>query len=294
MGQFLKRYSRIIEIILPIGLGWGLSMILPSTLHNGISIIFLTVVVIAILIIGDVILRRRKNWSVFRQRKGAKMIFGLGILFVVGGLVMIVTQLDFRASTPSPQTTTPPTTTPLVTSPTSTFKFPTFVDASEINPSQEVDIWLGENGICSTYKWSDFTSNTTTPMTIASLGGTIPFRPHVFGAKLYLDVSVYGGKDFTPIAITNNVATVLPPNWDKNHDDYAYEVINANGDPIFQLIYKTQFSIVVNGVFPFPGGVVVADNSGFRLNAPFETLHLKPIFKYPSKGNEGVRVNYEQ
>lgn len=128
-------------------------------------------------------------------------------------------------------------------------------------------------------------------MTIASLNGVVPFNPHTFGGRLYLDVSVYGNKDFTPIVIKDNVATVLPSNWDKNHDDYAYEVVNENGDPIFQLIYKTQFSIVLNGIFPFPGGFILADKSGFRTgNSPFEVLHLDQIFKYPSSQFQGQRI----
>jgi hypothetical protein len=235
--------------------------------------------------------------------KRSRMLIILGSVLIIGGVITISLGVT-RAYSPKTitiQTTTSPlvsqsvitNTVPTKSSQTTTFTppftFPNFVDASQINPSQEVDIVWGTNTFV--YKWSDFTGNNT-PMTIASLGGLVPFNPHIFGSKLYLDVSVWDGTNFTPITIKDNIANVLPANWDKNYDDYAYEVVNEEGDPIFQIIYETQFKIVVNGIFPFPGGIVIADDSGIHINAPFDTLHLKPIFKYPSKDNQGVRIIY--
>ena len=87
---FKRNLYPILGTILSIGIGVGAQMILPSTPHNGISIIILTIAVVAI--IWGLSLQRT------RLKKGgrSKMIFYLGIGFIVAGCVFIATQLDFR------------------------------------------------------------------------------------------------------------------------------------------------------------------------------------------------------
>jgi hypothetical protein len=59
--------------------------------------------------------------------------------------------------------------------------------------------------------------------------------------------------------------------------------------PIYQFYYKTPTHIVVNGVFPYPGGLILAGPEGMVLN-PFlpVSFQLKPMFKYPSWKYPGV------
>jgi hypothetical protein len=91
MTKSTKSHSYLIAItgtILSLGLGLGVSMILPSTTHNGISIIILTLTTVGI--IWAFILRRKLSIG------GRKMIFYLGISFLVIGFGLIVSQLNFK------------------------------------------------------------------------------------------------------------------------------------------------------------------------------------------------------
>lgn len=74
--------------ILSAGLAWGVSMILPSTTHNGYSIIILTLIVV--IVIWALIFRKKMN------TRGGKMIFYFGIALSVIGFALISSQLDFH------------------------------------------------------------------------------------------------------------------------------------------------------------------------------------------------------
>jgi hypothetical protein len=112
-----------------------------------------------------------------------------------------------------------------------------------------------------------------------------PVRLYVEGRKLYADVSVFGGIGQPPIQVKHNNFVVRPLNWDRNSSINAFEVVNENKVPLFQFFYKSRSHIVVNGVFPFPGGLILANENGatifFNPNPPV-TFTLKRIFKYPS------------
>lgn len=116
-----------------------------------------------------------------------------------------------------------------------------------------------------------------------NLGGHLPIKVYVEKKKLYADVDIYSGSTFPPIKILKNVLSGVPPSWDVNKSDRALEVVNAEGKPIYQLIYKTDGHIIINGIFPFPGGLVLADDIHMAIN-PQEpiSLELSPIFKYPA------------
>lgn len=116
-----------------------------------------------------------------------------------------------------------------------------------------------------------------------SLGGHLPIQVYVENDKLYADVEVYSKSGLPPIKITKNVLTGLPENWDSNKNENALEVINESGSPAYQLIYKRDGHIIVNGIFPFPGGLVLADEKQMIINPSLPAkLELKRIFKYPS------------
>ena len=87
---FGRNLYPILGTVLSIGIGVGAQMILPSTPHNGVSIIALTIAVVAI--IWALSLRRTRL-----KRGGSKMIFYLGIGFILVGCVFVATQLDFHA-----------------------------------------------------------------------------------------------------------------------------------------------------------------------------------------------------
>jgi len=115
------------------------------------------------------------------------------------------------------------------------------------------------------------------------LGGHVPIKVYVEGKKLYADVEVFGGAGLPPIKIIKNVLFDLPHNWDSNKSDSALEVVDENSVPVYQLIYKRDEHIILNGIFPFLGGLVLADDKEMVVNPCLPAkLELKRIFKYPS------------
>jgi len=114
------------------------------------------------------------------------------------------------------------------------------------------------------------------------MNGFKPLKLYVEKNKLYSDVEVYGGSSLSPIKITHNKVFNIPPNWDLNSNDKALEIVDENKNPIYQYIYKTDTQIIINGIFPYPNGLMLAQESGFTINPrlPAE-FKLQRIFKYP-------------
>ena len=99
-----------------------------------------------------------------------------------------------------------------------------------------------------------------------------PVELYIENGQLYADVKIYGGSGFPPIEIKKNKLSNKPKDWDFNSNEKAMEIVNGNGVPIYQFFYKKPSHIVMNGVFPYPGGLTLL---------PI-TFKLKRIFKYPS------------
>lgn len=150
---------------------------------------------------------------------------------------------------------------------------------------EEVTFSLSEGGIHVIYKFSELEQGPKEPF---NFGGFSPVKIYVEDSKLYADVTVYGGAGLPPIEIKHNEYVVRPTNWDLNKSSTALEVVNESQEPVFQLIYKKPSHIVVNGIFPFPGGLILANESGMILNPTMPTsFSLERIFKYPSSKYPG-------
>lgn len=149
--------------------------------------------------------------------------------------------------------------------------------------SEEVetfDFSLGEGGISVGYKISELKK---TPKEPYNFKGYKPVYLYVANGRLYADVTIYGGSGLAAITIKRNKLSNKPENWDFNSNKNALEVVNENNVPIYQFFYKTPSHIVVNGIFPFPGGLILANESGAVMNPILPTnFKLKRIFKYPS------------
>lgn len=114
---------------------------------------------------------------------------------------------------------------------------------------------------------------------------------YVENDKLYADFKLYGGHSEPPIEIKHNEFTIRRAGWDKNYNRDALEFVDEEYKPIFQLIYKTDTYIIINGIFSFPGGVILAGKGGTEVisdealkNNPdlLKDFVPKRIFKYPS------------
>jgi hypothetical protein len=198
------------------------------------------------------------------------------IAVFAAALVLLVAFRLAKQTEPS-ETIPPPSEEPTFqeSTPTPKLEEPTFREAVE-----NVTVSLGEGGIHVTYKLSDLEKSQSEPFNFA---GFTPVRVYVEKGKLYADVTVYGGAAGASVEIKHNNFVVRPPNWDRNSNLTALEVVNENQLPVFQFIYKTPSHIVLNGIFPFPGGLILANESGMVINPILPTTFvLNRIFRYPS------------
>lgn len=110
-----------------------------------------------------------------------------------------------------------------------------------------------------------------------------PVELYIENGQLYADVKIYGGSGFPPIEIKKNKLLNKPDSWDFNSNENAMEIVNENKVPIYQFFYKSPSQIVMNGIFPYPGGLILANENGAVGNPILPaTFKLKRIFKYPS------------
>jgi hypothetical protein len=162
-------------------------------------------------------------------------------------------------------------------SPSSQFDQPTFREQTET-----VMFSFGENGVTTTFRLSDLQQSPQAPMfmnnvEIAHLSAE--------GNKLYVDAKI-GDINAPVVEIKHNQFTSPPPNWDRNSNQQALEIVDENQIPVFQLYYKTPTHIVVNGIFEYRRNLYLVSNSGILMNPTNQeivTRYLsKRIFKYPA------------
>lgn len=119
---------------------------------------------------------------------------------------------------------------------------------------------------------------------LSGSGGQLPFIVYLDREKLFTDADIFAGGRRPPIRIRRNVIYGLPPGWDGNYDSRALEIVTADTFPVFQLIYRSDDRVSVNGVFQSQGRLIIADQSGVTSvqgNLPL-FYSAEPIFKYPS------------
>lgn len=85
----------------------------------------------------------------------------------------------------------------------------------------------------------------------------------------------------------------LPTDWDYNADDHAIEIVDANLNPVFQLIQASDFDIYLNAILMSNDTVTIMNGEKLIFNLPkrlLSTNGLTRIFKYPSYMNKGERL----
>jgi hypothetical protein len=98
-------------------------------------------------------------------------------------------------------------------------------------------------------------------------------------------VQMWGdGKGHFEIEVIDNQFALKPPDWERNFNDEAFEVIDNTGRPILQIYYKGENEIVVAGVFKDSQGKLFANETGIviRPQGSEEPPPLKKMFRYPS------------
>jgi hypothetical protein len=117
--------------------------------------------------------------------------------------------------------------------------------------------------------------------------GYVPITIRLVEDALRFSFKAYAGNGLPAIEVEDNLFKVKPAaGWEWNSNRNAFEVVNPKGEPVFQMIRKTEGHFVVNGFFATPGGVMFAGPQGLCMPGcripPGVVLSLKPLFRYPS------------
>jgi len=128
------------------------------------------------------------------------------------------------------------------------------------------------------------------------INGTIPVRTHIKGDQITFSFKSWDAG--LPIEVEDNAVTIGNELVDRNFSENAFEVVNKQGDPLFQMIRKNAGSIQINGIFSTgnisritgkPVFLWMSDETGMEWKSTQpERWHLKPIFKYPAWKYPGV------
>lgn len=97
-------------------------------------------------------------------------------------------------------------------------------------------------------------------------------------------------------AVKHNDFSLNRTRWDKNWDGYGLEIVDEQQRPILQIDREDVDILKVGGVFyTSQGGMTVINDDGIHSVAPFlvastPIVYPRPMFTYPSHGNEHKRV----
>ncbi len=156
-----------------------------------------------------------------------------------------------------------------------TLEEPTFSEEIET-----VSFSIGGGGMTAGYSFEALKKSPREPF---NFGGHIPVKLYVEKGNIYADVKIHGESGIPPIEVKKNKILNKPDDWDLNSNENALEIVNAKQVPIYQFYYKTPSHIVMNGIFPFPGGLILANEDKAIINPTMPTaFKLKRIFKYPA------------
>jgi len=120
------------------------------------------------------------------------------------------------------------------------------------------------------------------------LGHDVPFLVYVKNRRLYVDTTVVGLDGHPVVEIRGNRFAVGMTEWDHNSSKQALEVVDADQNPVFQMIYRSPTHIKIDGIFPTSAGILWATPFGTQLNPKPPLRPLKRIFKYPAWRYPGV------
>jgi hypothetical protein len=89
--------------------------------------------------------------------------------------------------------------------------------------------------------------------------------------------------------MVNNEFTVLNHNWDRNWDNGAFEVVDEERNPIFQIERTRPDYIKIRGIFRTSTGQVIASTDKDLEIGPSKFPMLERLFQYPSAGRLHLR-----
>jgi hypothetical protein len=125
----------------------------------------------------------------------------------------------------------------------------------------------------------------------------MPISLFMIRKTIYADLTVYSPNTGTGFVLRGNNFTITNPDWDENHNDWAIEVTNEEGTPIFQLIRESRSSLRINGLFELFNVTLAYTPTQFgrdTYNGQFvpgtyvpPNDFLLPMFKHPGRRYPG-------
>lgn len=131
------------------------------------------------------------------------------------------------------------------------------------------------------------------PTIIISFGNSPAITAYVEADKLYVDALLYYAPDKPPLHLVHNELKGRPPQWDRNFDDSAIEIVDDKLTPRFQMIYMDTRTVVVHGVFQFPDGAAVfgSERADYYTGSREKGINIPRIFEYPSRLYQGKELS---
>jgi hypothetical protein len=133
------------------------------------------------------------------------------------------------------------------------------------------------------------------PANIAPFGDAHTIQAYIESGRLYVDALLYYAAGQPPLQLVHNSLKDLPPQWDRNYDDSAIEIVDENLTPRFQIIYKNPRTVMLRGVFQFPRGdgvvVIEADRNRHFVGSLEDSVRIDRLFNYPSRLHQGEELS---
>lgn len=160
-----------------------------------------------------------------------------------------------------------------------------------------VTISLGAGGASCILSNSPTSGGSKAPSAVITVDGSVLVVVTVENGRLLCDAEVLSKPGSPRIQLRKNVLSERPVGWDWNQNDRAVEVVTEKLVPVFQMYYKTDSQIVVHGVFPLKGHLLVCSESGMVMvpdpSLPLQypdgpiPINVKRLFQYPSAKHPG-------
>ncbi len=122
--------------------------------------------------------------------------------------------------------------------------------------------------------------------TVLQIGDSPIVQATVRDRKVLVTTRLYAGPRSQPVEVKENTFTLIDSTWDRNYNDSAFEIVNADLLPVLQIVYTTPHNVAVYGIFAAGTLNAVANSNGLRTGPrppAKEDWPIKRIFQYPSR-----------
>lgn len=126
------------------------------------------------------------------------------------------------------------------------------------------------------------------------VSGEIPLSIHFSKTgEMLINTDIYKSRNYLAASIRDNKFTVVAPEWDRNWDASALEIINEKNEVVFQIDRIRENFLKIRGWFITSiGSTYVSTDKGVFTGARTKEAPLiKPLFKYPSSKYANQRLD---